>query len=472
MPATVLRLLREHWARLLLGGAIFVHLLMMASLFWGYLSPLFSDSDLHRQGIDFFAIYEAGRNVLEGRSVYYYDALDTVATPYHTPYRYVPAFAYAFAVPINAVPAWWAYWGWVAFYELLLVANAYVTWRVGGKGTWALIGAAMWFVFTPFYLEQYMGQFSFLMATALLWVGIGIARGRESVAGPPWLVSLTVKANSALLLPLFLRLGWWRTLGAAIVIGAINMIYFAGRGREFGYLVWLNLNGIIRDVTLRLLQYEPGPNAGYFFVESQSRFFQYNPAEQGAVALMRNSLMTLDPTASDMPAALPAALVAGIVGLSLAATFLPRKVDPLALFAIWISTFFLTFTVWEHHYVMYLPVVTLLVALRPASRPWALVTFALVALPTPYWLLENLWNTAPVPPANVLISHQDSWPAWGVVLQHAIKPLPVLALWGYLVTSQLRAGLDLRRFSVPSPSLRYLTSLRSPRGARVRPTSR
>ena len=122
--------------------------------------------------------------------------------PYSVAYRYVPAFAYMFAAPVSAAPPWWAYWGWVAFNELLLVANAYVTWRIGGRGRWGLIGASMWFMFTPFYLHQYMGQFTFLMATALLWAGIGVVRGREIVAGVPWLASLITKSSTALLSPL------------------------------------------------------------------------------------------------------------------------------------------------------------------------------------------------------------------------------------------------------------------------------
>ncbi len=157
--------------------------------------------------------------------------------------------------------------------------------------------------------------------------------------------------------------------------------------------------------------------------------------------------MTLDSTASGVHAAIPISVIAVIACLSIAATLLPRKTDRLALYAIWLSTYFLVYGAWEHHYVMYLPVVVLLVALRPAVRPWALLTFAFVALPTPYWLLNNVWNTSAVPEIGSLVSIQEAWPAWGVVLHHASKPMPVLALWGYLVFQQLKNGVRVPAIS-------------------------
>jgi hypothetical protein len=410
MFASVIHRLKTHFAYVLLATVVIVHLAMMGSLFWGYLNPLFHDSDTLPKGMDFFSIYEAGHRALENKSVY-------AVTPQYAYYRYIPAFAYVFAVPANALPQWSAYWAWVAIYELLLVVNAYATWRVAGRGKWAVVGAAMWFLFTPFYLEQYMGQFSFLMATALLWTGIGIARGRELIAGLPWAASLIVKTNSALLLPLFVRLRWARSLlGAAALVG-LSIPYFVlrpGDLREF------------YDLNLRVTQTGPRP-------------FVYYPGEQGVVALIRNTLMSGDPNSQGMPSRYVLALAVAVVGVSLIATFLFRDVDPLTLFAIWLSVYFLIYQVWEHHYVMYLPVLVLLVTLRPACRWWALAAFALIALPTPYWLLNHVWNTGPVP-MKVLPAYQEVWPQWGVILHHAMKPVPVLALWGYLVVSELMSG--------------------------------
>lgn len=441
MLRTVSESLKAHWARWILAAAIVLHLLMMGSLFWGYLNPLFDNSDSLRQGIDFFSIYEAGRSAIDNGTLYEFDPADGDVTPYHVRYRYVPLFAYAFAAPLNAVPPWPAYWGWVAFYELLLVLNAYVTWRIAGRGTWALAAGAMWFSFTPFYLEQYMGQFSFLMATMLFWVGIGVVRGREAVAGLPWVISLVTKSLSGALAPLFFRLGWWRSLvGGALLLG-LNIPYFIARPED--------------------LELFYRPNFAGLFSGAEQQFAAFQPGDLGAVAFIRNSLLTFEPT-SGVPVAISLLLAIGVVAYSLEATFLARKFDPLVLFAIWVSAFFLFYTSWEHHYVMYLPVVTLLVALRPSIRPWALIVFALLALPTPYWLFNQAWDITLVPnPVFFVTRQEEGWPAWGIVVYHATKPVPVFALWAYLTVSQLREGIDFQWLSTLRDSLWRPAWLRS-----------
>lgn len=407
----------QQWIWLLLVAAIVVHVLMMGSLFWGYLDPLFDNSNNQFQAIDFFSIYEAGNRALHNVSLYFGGV--PLVTPHSTFYRYLPMFAYVFGVPANVLPPWPAYWTWVAFYELLLVANAYTTWRIAESRKWGLIGASMWFVFSPFYLEQYMGQFSFLMATGLFWTGIGIARGREAIAGLPWAVSLIVKSNSAVLLPVFLRLNWWRSVAVGAALVGLNGLYFLFRGRDLRFFYDANIGGFYEDAPVRWANYQPGM--------------------LGIVEFVRNSFLALDSTASGVHVAVPISIIAVVACLSLAATFFPRNPDRLALFGIWLSTYFLVYGAWEHHYVMYLPVVVLLVVLRPPVRPWALLAFVFVALPTPYWLLNNVLNTRPLSESMFLT--QEAWPAWGVVLHHAAKPVPVLALWGYLVFQQLKNGV-------------------------------
>jgi hypothetical protein len=70
MFAPVIHRLKTHFAYVLLATVVIVHLAMMGSLFWGYLNPLFHDSDTLPKGMDFFAIYQAGHRALENKSVY------------------------------------------------------------------------------------------------------------------------------------------------------------------------------------------------------------------------------------------------------------------------------------------------------------------------------------------------------------------------------------------------------------------
>ncbi|MEX0786228.1 MAG: glycosyltransferase family 87 protein [Dehalococcoidia bacterium] len=413
---------------------------MIGSLIWGYFDFFIYSVDRTPKGVDFFAIYEAGHSGLEGRSVYEFN-LDDIAngvtkSPYLSPYRYVPVFAYAVGAPLNALSPWRAYWAWVALNELLLVLNAYVTWRMAEQKTWGTVGVAMWLLFTPFYLELYLGQFSFLMTTALLWTGIGLLRGRELLAAVPWALSLVTKTNSAVLAPVFLRLGWWRALLGGCALLAANGAYFLWRPGD--------LRTFLDDNFLASFRKPP------------IRFNEYWPAQHGLTDLIENTYLAVDMTARQTPEAYSLIAVAVIVAVSLAVTFLARRQDLLALFAIWSSAFFLAYNdVWEFHYVMLLPALVLLVTHRPAFRPLVLAVFVPLALPAPHWLLTHVLNDQPLPVGPFLIDRlQTLWPAWGVVLYHAWKPIPTLVLWATLVASQSRGGFGLEWFASLGAPLR------------------
>jgi hypothetical protein len=119
-----------------------------------------------------------------------------------------------------------------------------------------------------------------------------------------------------------------------------------------------------------------------------------------------------------------------VVAASLGATFLPRERPHfIDLFALWSAAYYLVYVAWEHHYVMLLPALVLLVVFRPQYRVVALACFVLLTLPTPYYLM-----------------HRDaagtgaSWPDWADVLQHATKPLPALAFWALLTFPPIAAA--------------------------------
>lgn len=404
----------------LLIAAVLLHALMMGSLFWGYLDSLFYATDRVSKALDFFSIYEAGHSALLNRSVYFYSYLGGQRAPYYSHYGYVPFFAYGFGVPANALPPWQAYWGWVAFGEVLLILNSYVTWRVAGKSSWGVIGAAMWFAFSPMYVELYQGQFSLLMATSLLWMGIGLLRRREAMAGASWAASLVIKSTSALVAPLLLRIGWWRALVAAIVAVAINIPYFIWRPGDLS-LFWHTsiLNNSVDHY-----------RAGYSL---------YVPVNHGLLAFIDSIILAFR---SGVPQQVSTVVTIAIVLPSLIVTLLARRPDPLLLFAVWILSFFLFFGwVPEYHSVMLLPVLVLLVAHRPAVRPVVVVAYVLLALPTPYWLMNHVWNTGPSPPPSPVDTLQLSWPKWGVIFYHTAKAVPMLVLWAYLLGVQLREGI-------------------------------
>ena len=142
-------------SRALLGAAIATHLLLLVSWRTGTLNPLFFDAVVThgRRGWDFYALYQAGHNVLRGDSAYESDGTQIdVAIPdgTYTPYRYLPLTAYTLGAALNLLPPLWAYRLWVAFTELVLLACVALTWRiVPGPNRRARL-AAMWLVYTPY----------------------------------------------------------------------------------------------------------------------------------------------------------------------------------------------------------------------------------------------------------------------------------------------------------------------------------
>ena len=121
-------------SRVLLGAAILVHILLLVSWRTGVLNPLFFDATVTHgvRGWDFYALYQAGHNVLTGHSAYQSDGtVIEVVIPggTYTPFRYLPLSAYTLGVLLNAVPPRWAYRLWAGFVELVLLACIALTWR-------------------------------------------------------------------------------------------------------------------------------------------------------------------------------------------------------------------------------------------------------------------------------------------------------------------------------------------------------
>ncbi len=404
------------WPRILFAGAVALHAVMLLSLFGGYLDPLFHDSDRYPRSIDFYSVYQAGDGLLHGRSIYDWPAPPDVV-PFSFPYRYLPFVAYAIALPLNALPPERSYWVWVAAIEAMVVVNARVTYGLAPDRRWGWIAAAMWLAFTPLYLELYMGQWSFLMATLMMLTAAFVVRSEAVSAAVAWPLSLLIKTNSALLAPVFLRLRQWKALGGgAIALVALNVPYFVlrpGDGRAF----W--------DVNFR-----------DYWTTPEDRFHSVNTGDLGLTGLVRSVWLTFDGGATDTPEWLGLIVVVAVVGLSLYATFRGGR-DAVVLIAIWLAAYFLVYSdVWEHHYVMLLPALVLVVARRPDLRVYALAAFVLIALPTPYWLFEHWLSDRP--PDSRLLAPELYWPEWAQVAYHATKAVPALAFWGALVAGAIR----------------------------------
>ncbi len=358
-----------------------------------------------RRGWDFYAVYQAGHNALHGHSVYRQNPDVEIVVPWHTPYRYLPVLAYIIGVPLQALESRDALILWMIIVDLLLIGCALHSWRRYGEWR-GVLAASMWLLFTPYYLEFYLGQFTFVQTVFIY--GMLIALENESGGGALdlwWQASLLWKHNTLLLTPLMLRLRRWKALLGMAALSLLSAVYL-----WVDPLAWKAFRG-------NFLSGAPTHRLG----------------DHGARQWLFSISAALFPQLSDQGHLLIQGIwVASIVSISLIATSRARRDRAPELFCLWIASFFLVYhDVWEHHYVMLVPIY---VVLYQRMRSWPLlVLYLITAVWTPYVLMD---------PQGLAAYHMPMrWtsldPPILDVLYHASKALPTLLLWGYLVRSTL-----------------------------------
>jgi len=412
----------SRWSRLLLVAAALIHLSMLVSWRTGTLNPLFFDATVthgHR-GWDFYALYQAGHNVLTGHSVYESDGakIDMVIPGgTYTPFRYLPVSAYTVGVLLNLVSPLWAYRLWVAFVELTLLGCAALTWRAIDDPNRRARITSMWLCFTPFYLELYMGQFSLVQGAMVLICLLLALRGRPGLPfDAAWIGSVLWKQNTALFVPVIIRLRRWRALIAlALILGATTAPYMllhpgalhAFLGNLRAEPPWFQMG----NLGLRQWVFDAAWSIGDVLG---------TPLEQGAAVWIQRVVVLCG------------------VGLPLALLALDPKPDPVSHLCLWMAAYFCVYHhVWEHHYVMLLPVLVVLSIRRESVWLWAI--YVLLALPTPFVLID--------PQGRVAVMDAMRWtpirPLWQDLAYHASKALPALALYAGLAW-QIGAGIGRR----------------------------
>jgi len=403
---------RSSW--LILVCACLLHAgLLVGWRFQAPLVPYFFDATVLSggRGLDFYSVYQAGYNARHGQDIYEGDpVLVTVVVPYFTPYRYLPPVAYTVGAALSLLAPLTAYKAWVVIVELTLLlcaaASFYVT---RGQPDLGARLAAMWLAFSPYYLELFMGQFSLVQAALILimlliaggaWLASRQADG-ASLFDVVWMASVIWKINTVVFVPVQTRLGRWRALVlGGLVTAAVTLPYFAIFPAHWRDFLANNFGNTVAG-------HELG-NLGF-------RQLVYE-------------LLAVAGTGADMQRVAQLALIV-VVGLAaLGLTFWPRAGQPSisALLSLWLVAFFLVSPqVWEHHYVMLLPVLVVAYRQRPG---WLLAgVWLCLALPTPF----GFTGLQPAIAANHDLRGFLLAPAWQFLLQHASKAMPTALLFAY-----------------------------------------
>ncbi|MCD4655769.1 DUF2029 domain-containing protein [bacterium] len=375
----------------------------------GFLDICFHDTDRVPRGLDFFSIYQSGRNFLNGTSIYYGVRVhnlgdEALVVPYFSGFRYLPVYAYTFGVILNVLPPWYSYWTWIFVIELLLIFNIYIISKLPLSGINKYKLTAMWLAYSPYYVELHIGQQSMVTVTLLHLTVLYHVHRRKNLRDICYICSVLWKINTVLFIPIWIKLKKIKTVAALIFLTiALSFPYFylfEGSFQEF---------------------------ISYF----QHKFIAVGPNSLGFWSLAASLLQRAEISHDSIRGVLGFWTLSILILASLV-TLLPRRINPLSALSMWICVYFITYQfVWEHHYVMLLPVfsITFLVS---KMRRTGIVVWLCCALPTPY-IFFNIPGS-PMP--------QLEWSLLQDIFYHSTKIIPVFILFSFLVIKLIRAEQD------------------------------
>jgi hypothetical protein len=408
----------------LLGLALVAHLLVVLSSARQtppVIQNLHNDT-IHRVGraADFYAVYHAALNLREGRDPYAND--DDGVTPYYYVFRYLPAVAYA-GLPLTVLSPGAAYLLWVVILELLLAAVLVLLWRTLPPDNVRLAAMLLLLLSTPYFLEIYMGQFTFA-AVALLVLALLVPR-----AGGLYVVSVLLKPMGLAVWPVLLRRRsrWWLVVVSAAAVLLTSAPHFLGHQDQWRTFFDAN-----------------------FLMEGG-----FHPGNYGLVHLLR-LLMEDAGWETGLRFWIPLMKVwrAALLGGAAMLVLLARRQDwRLSVPALLLAHFLSFQHVWEHHLsaVILLGVVALTAPeLSDRSRWWLVGCLVVLAVPSPFGLLDAAKDPAVWNPA-------EFWPRGYSYLNVLPKVVASMGLFGLLIMELMSAGWQI-------PGTRWSSTRNLPEG--------
>ena len=433
--ATLLRsLVRRHpGISVLLAAAFGAHVAVIVSIAGqplepsrystarAWIWPLHNDT-VHRRGpgADFFALYEAGRSVRRGHSAY--DREPMPEAPHAYAYRYLPALASGVGAPLSRLAPKHAWWLWIALLEVLL-ATTIAQIALLSRRRVAVWASVLLLLSSPYFLELHMGQFTFascaLAVLAAIWTEFRGGRTSAAAAIAAFASAALLKVFPLVTLPAFARTARGAAVGAlaAVAVGAVALPGFALHPDDWETFRRINFSAPVGGLD--------AGNYGLSYVAHLLLAPEGGWAEeswQRLVLVWQWGL--LFSTAGLVVMARHPGLLLGAATLLLA--------------------HFLSYVhVWEHHMSGALVAVlaAALVAEREGERGALAVLLAcgtLLALPTPFWLLDSALDPRVWDPST-------GWPSWQRALLASSKALPLLLAFGACLWVLLRQGVGAPR---------------------------
>jgi tetratricopeptide (TPR) repeat protein len=388
--------------------AIAIQACFWISLHNGMLDRLFNDS-VHRvgQGGDFYQFYQAGANLIGGRSIYQYEESPDI--PYGPENKYPPLMVFVLGVPAQVLSPEAAYIIWRLVIAALFVVMLLMIRKTVGGGPFKT-AAALSLAFTPFYLDLYHGQTNTLMACLIAWIMMRLARGGGRGTWTQLALSWNVKMNTLLLVPAYARRDRVRDLAFGAALAALLFFpYFAFFPEDLPFFVRYATAAPVTYV------YQAGNLGVAPAVQEVAHLFTYSDTLIGR-------LMT--------------GVTLGVIALSLLVMYRTRQRDALDHISLWMCTFFVCFRfVWEHHLVMLLPVLALELARN--RRSMVVLVWILLAAPTIFVLVD-------VDLGAGYAEVQRYWTARTSLFYHLTKLVPLFWLYLLIVLRLLDRKVNVR----------------------------
>lgn len=378
----------------------------------GFLDKFFHDTDRVPRGLDFFSIYQAGYNFTKNSSVYFgireHRNPDLLVVPYFSGFRYLPVYAYTYGALLTLLPPWTSYWTWISIVEILFWINLYLVMHHGASLRFRLIAAATWLAYSPYYVELHIGQQSMVTATLLNLMLFSHLKQHINRRDSFFIGSVLWKINTILLLPLFIKFKRYTSI-------VVLLLLVAGLSAPYFFSVPGSFSEFISYFTVKFIGSGPSSQGawtlGASIWQKSGDSCPWVHAHPQLIRYLLNAWNVL------------------ILATALCAVFIPKSVSFIHSASIFICMYFLTYQlVWEHHYVMFLPVCSILI-LEDKSLKW-LVPWIFIASPTPYIFFNDVSVAMP----------QVNWTMLQILVYHGLKPISVIAIFSLLILRLLRRG--------------------------------
>jgi hypothetical protein len=390
--------------------AVIFHILLVIGAFMGWFDDYFhGPHHTSEPGLDLHAMYDAGEELLEREPIY-------KLPPYekgYTPFRYLPVAALP-GMLLSRLDFDMAYIVWFIILEaMMLICLTHLRLFIISDEDYT-IAACMYLFFTPFYVELFMGQYSLIQATFILMFFTHLYGMNHRTAYAHWVASTLWKLNTFIVLPVLLKNWKLKPVIWAVGLASTSLLIYSvivpGNMQVF-YAINFRMPAIYQEGNLGLrMLWDTIILHGIGLGHPVDGGGSYELSTGGKVLSML--------------------LPALILGLCFHALFKGKKGKFADLLALWMTAYFLIYTdIWEHHYLMLLPILVM----QYTRKHWPLILgcYLFIALPTTFALFGDI-------PVIYLPGTEGAPPFWTIFLHHATKPLATLvfflALYRHILT--------------------------------------